>query len=163
MTTVYPLAHHRLVVEFLTQGGCAGYGGVAADFWYDLYDPRTGNYGGQVPNRLPLGHWGGNNQMRTRLLDPGEHGPLSTIRFEMVREGVQESEARIVIEKALLDETARAKLGRELVKSCEALIARRTRAALWGIYSYKWYLSSDWQSRAEELFETAAEVNRALE
>ncbi len=162
MTVVYPFAHHRLVVEFLVQGACAGYGGIAGDFWYNLYDPRTGRYGGQVPNRLPLGHWGGNNQMRTRLLDPGKHGPLSTIRFEMIREGVQECEARIVIEKALVDEKLRAKLPEELVKRCEALIARRTRAALWGTYSYKWYLSSDWQARTEELFNTAGKVEKAL-
>ena len=50
---------------------------------------------------------------------PGPDGPVATGRMEAFRQGIQECEARIVIERALMDSKLKAKLGAELVKRCE--------------------------------------------
>jgi hypothetical protein len=45
-------------------------------------------------------------------LAAGEGGPITSVRFEMGRESIQECEARIFLEQALLDEAAAALQGR---------------------------------------------------
>ena len=103
---------------------------------------------------------------------------VTTARFEMMREGVQECEARIFIEKTLLDETRRAKLGKTLVDKCQALLDERTRAIARafvserkgkkvvgnnvGIPGYETYLQWNWQQRSDDLYAAAAEVARKL-
>ena len=109
------------------------------------------------------------------------------MRFEMMREGIQECEARIFIEEALADERLRGKLGEELTERCQTVLDERTRAMLRGVNSliisgswedystlntswwwrpvhvgYQWYVVSDWQARSERLFSTAADVAQAL-
>ncbi len=87
-------------------------------------------------------------------LSPGPDGARSTIRFEAAIGGVQECEARIFIEKALLDPAKRAKLGEETATRIQKLLDERTRVILWGTYP------QGWQERAEALFDVAAEVRR---
>ena len=45
------------------------------------------------------------------LLAPGPEGPVASDEMEAYREGVQECEARIAIERALGDEARKARLG----------------------------------------------------
>ena len=64
------------------------------------------------------------------MLAPGPDGPVSTARLENFREGVQESQARITIEKALVDPALKARLGDALAQDCQKLLDERQRA-LW--------------------------------
>ena len=76
--------------------------------------------------RFPKSSWR-NLDIRTCLLAPGETGPISTGRFEMLREGLQMCEARIAIERALTDEALKKKLGAQLAERCGKLMTERTR------------------------------------
>ena len=96
-----------------------------------------------------------------------------TNRYEHMREGVQESEARIVVERAATDETMKAKLGPELVARCQkALLAQMRAAQMCRGAGQKiihclsdrtdleanWFMSSGWEQRAEAIFILAGEV-----
>lgn len=97
---------------------------------------------------------------------------MATARYEMLREGLQECEARIVIEQALVA----GKLGPQLAERCTALLKDRLRARLkdgrFHQYGYKedtedyqhriWGLPVDWQASTEALFTLAAEAAASL-
>jgi len=100
----------------------------------------------------------------------------------MLREGLQETEARIVVERALMDET----IGGKLAERCRELLTDRNRATLLGMigkvseahrpqwwehtsayspHRYRsgrlWMLSSDHVARSRALFDLAAKVKAA--
>jgi hypothetical protein len=114
---------------------------------------------------------------------------VATQRFEALREGVQECEARITIERALADADLRAQLGEDLARRCEEYLKARsvllrlalgnmphyTRSmarapqnwmiranstSLWTLSGHNFLLSSDYQERTAELFALAGEVAR---
>jgi len=98
---------------------------------------------------------------------PGPDGPLGTARFEMLREGMQELEARITIERALLG----GRINGALAENCRALLIKRARTRWKGGrfiagqgHSYRsqeerhWGVSPDWQEDVAALFELAGEV-----
>jgi len=86
---------------------------------------------------------------------------------------VQECEARIFIERALLEET----IDDELAKRCQDLLDERVTALTeqmgdqWGYGDFHWpnarhayprFIASDWQTRSEKLYSAAAEVAHKL-
>ena len=82
----------------------------------------------------------------------------------MLREGLQEAEARIFLEKALTDPAARQRLGEGLAVRCQELLDERARWIVtvnrergWG-----WFAGPLWQQRAEQLFTAAGEVAAKL-
>ncbi len=87
---------------------------------------------------------------------PRAQGALATVCFEMIRQGAQDLEARIFLEKALLDPDLRAKLGDGLAQRCQQLLDDRVRAVLTGRTS--WLLLSSGQARLEKLYALAAEA-----
>lgn len=111
-------------------------------------------------------------------LAPGADGPISTIRFEMGIEGIQGCEERITIERALINETLRTKLGTELVRKCQSIVDERTRYVILadeksengflhtsmpgGPLGYNWLAGSDWQTRSAELYDVAGKVVEIL-
>jgi hypothetical protein len=174
----YPPSVFRLIGEHNIGGDQRGFGRLGADFWPVLKD-RNGQWAWRVFDRYPKASWRALN-IKVALLGAGPQGPVSTARFEVLREGVEECEARIVIEQALND----GKLPDELAARCRALIAERNRAVVMGISPHKaegflaanassrthdwqdsgnvgyyWYLSSGWQERSARLYDTAAEVS----
>ena len=56
---------------------------------------------------------------------PGPSGAAATNQMEALREGVQECEAIIVIERALMDDGLKAQLGADLAKRCEEFLHAR--------------------------------------
>ena len=114
------------------------------------------------------------------LLAPGPEGPVASDELEAYREGLQECEARIAIERALGDEARKARLGADLVcPRCEQYLEQRQMmmwlslsdlqlfydypGARWGpsymasswrggsnVGGSHWFLASDWQRRSEE-------------
>jgi hypothetical protein len=95
----------------------------------------------------------------------------------MGREGVQECEAYIAIDRVLTDEKLRAGLDKGLIRKCRDLLDERIRYNLWcrdtkawtargrdrflpgGAIGFDWYVGGSlWQDRSKQLYGTAAEV-----
>jgi len=160
------MVRSRLIGEVNIQGKQRGYGRLGADFW-PVLKSADGKRVSRIIGRYGQWNTAGQLTVKTTYLAPGESGAISTARFEMMCEGVQECEARIFIEKALLDEAKRAKLGDDLAKRCRAMLDERIRAALWSAgkrpdAGYAWFVCSGWQERSRKLYDLAGEVARAL-
>ena len=174
----------RLLGEMNIIGDQRGFGRLGADFW-PVFKDRRGRATGTCATRYPKATWRALN-INTAMLAPGKTGPLSTVRIEMIREGLQECEARIAVEEALLDAAKRKKLGDDLVRRCEAMLTDRTLTILqamdshmssgflkpsihawawrWhpGQVGHRWFLHSGWQQRSDTLYALAADVERVL-
>jgi len=168
-----PLSIYRLEVErwigakpTYTKGtvlgvGARGLGRVGADFWQVLKDGR-GRVRGNLAGRYPEAFWGQLNMNNgiPWLLGHGKNGPLATMRSEAVREGIQDVEARIYLEKAWLDDGAKALLGEDLRGRIRAALDERIRMCVRiGDKSGKGQPAAiDWDKNRELLFGLAAEV-----
>ena len=123
MSAVHSLALHRAAVEGCMISGLRGFGRIGADFW-PLVGPNRRPY--YLDNRY-LG-WGGlgiSGTTTAYVIAPGRDGPIATARFEMLREGLQETEARVFIEQALADPARKDALGHDLAARCERLLEAR--------------------------------------
>jgi len=78
----------------------------------------------------------------------------------MIREGAQDVEARVFLEKALLDDALRAKMGDHLARRCQKLLDDRVRAILIGRTS--WRLFAGGRERLEQLYALAGEAAEKL-
>jgi plasmid stability protein len=94
------------------------------------------------------------------LFAPAPDGLVSTVRLENAREGNQESEARIFIEKALLDKAR--PLPADLAARCQHLLDERTNTLrLWAMGASA-LAPYRWQERNLGLFSAAGEVAKTL-
>ena len=137
--------------------GLHGQGRLGADFWPVLKDKRGRLH--SLAARYPETAWG---QMSLRCcgmtsLSPGKNGAVSTVRIEMLRENVQEIEARIFIEKILANPAKKAKLGDELAKRAQEVLDERKRLCNRSL-RYREALASGIAELSEKLYELAAEV-----
>ncbi|RPI63944.1 MAG: hypothetical protein EHM48_01630 [Planctomycetaceae bacterium] len=182
---VYPTLISRLVGEMNIAGSQSGFGRIGLDFWPVLAD-KKGKRVGTIQARYPQTSWENLDWMTRSFVPPGPDGAMGTPRFEMMREGLQECQARIYIEKALLDPALRAKLGDELATKCQSVLDERTKAMLLGLDNHLvcgfgktslsnhgwwsspgqvgkfWYITSGWQDRSEKLYAAAAAVAAKL-
>jgi hypothetical protein len=181
----WPPASVRHFPEIQITGEQRGLGRVGADFWPAIKD-KAGRRTGRVYGRYPQSQWR-NLDLGSYMLAPGPDGPVAAARFEWLREGVQECEARIAIEKALSDEAARAKLGDALTAHCRETLKERMQfivpgastmalADLFMNYAAQnkvvfgvgggsgqaFFASSGWQERSRRLYALAGEVQKAL-
>jgi len=161
-----------------------GIGRLGGDFWPVMKNKR-GRRVGNVANRYPESAWR-NLELVTYFLAPGPDGPVATNRFEAIREGLQDSEARIYLEAALADKAQREKLGEGLATRIQETLDERIRCSwransnlevtyahyAWGYPTplgagtrsgHSWFLNSRWQDRSEKLYALAAEVQKRLE
>jgi len=116
----------RLLPAFNITGDQRGVGRIGADVWY-VFKNRRGRRSGAIYRRYPEANWR-NLDIESWVLAPGPEGAVATARLENLRQGVQECEARILIERALLDPARRKRLGERLAGQCEALLNERQRA-----------------------------------
>jgi len=181
----FPMTTQRLMAEVNIAGHQRGIGRLGAEFWPVLKNKRGQRVGRISGGRYPKTSWRALNIVSSYLA-PGPDGPVATARLEMVREGVQECEARIFIERVLTDEVLRAKLGDELASRCQTILDERTRALLrgtssllltghynaessrgwWGrpgLLGADWFIGSGWQQRTRKLFALAGDVAKRLE
>ncbi|MFH0982729.1 MAG: glycoside hydrolase domain-containing protein [Planctomycetota bacterium] len=144
-----------------------GAGRMPADFWPVLKSAHSswGSASRGLAARYPEeSNWKQLN-FDGAYLHPGPAGAVSTLRFEVIRQGLQECEARIFIESALLDKAQRANLGAEMAERCQALLDERTRAlrgAGEGTAGDYGFVASGWQERAGKIYELAGEAARKL-
>ena len=165
----------RLFAEMQLILGLNGFARVGGDLW-----PVMKGKGGRkhlLTNRYPKTNAGGLSVL-TWLLEPGVDGAVAPPRFEMLRQGLQEAEARAVVERALL----RDEITGDLARRCRGMLRRRNLAALLGLrgmvrephrmqwwehtatYTFTdetrsgrlWYLASNHDARTKELFELAS-------
>ncbi|MHC4916474.1 MAG: hypothetical protein ACYTGB_13380 [Planctomycetota bacterium] len=149
-----------------TTGRCAlkGVGRAGADFW-PVLDKETKalrvNRSYTVCARFPESCWDQLNMDRSieSMFAPGPKGAIPTMRFESYREGIQECEARIFIEKAIVG----GKLDAATKKKCQDLLDERQRlirAACigGGDGGFRWFAASGSAGLNAKLFECAAEV-----
>jgi len=162
---LYPSSHlavHRITMEAAFFANFSGLGRTGADFWPVLGRESLSIKGNAkrsttVTARFPGSCWDQLNMdtATENLLAAGPSGAMPTERFEQVREGVQDCEARICIEKALLD----GKLPVELAKKCrEVLDERQWRIRAGCNGNWNWYEGAGSAGLAEKLYSTAAEV-----
>jgi hypothetical protein len=157
-----PLGTYRQISEGMLAADYRGFGRVGADFWGVLPGKKGARY--SVSGRYIS--WSQLNLTTSTgaVLAPGPNGAISTERFEMIREGVQECEAKIYIERALSDQAKRAKLGEELAKKLQVMLDERIRMYRAACHtSWNWFAASGWQARSERLYAAAAEVAAALQ
>lgn len=116
------------------------------------------------PRRMVHGTGGWGNLYRHKvraLAAPGPDGALATVRFEMMREGLQETEARIYIERAIVDPAKREVIGDEIDQA-----ARRINQQDWeareSLPGNTITPGTDFQRRYEQRLELATEIQRRL-
>ena len=165
----FGMSYERTFFEFGLLCGLRGAGRQTLDDFRD-YRVRSSWGGGCCWGSLTPG---------PAWLAPGPDGPLSTERYEMGLEGVQECEARILLEEALTNEKVRAQIGDKLAAACQAVLDRRARYTAWAneqntngrLHSYlpygplgsDWYAcGSNWQERSAKLYAAAAQVAQIL-
>jgi len=149
-----------------------GLGRIGGDFWIVLKDGR-GRLRSTLAGRYPESYWGqlNLNYCIPHILGKGKTGPLATVRSEAFREGIQEVEARVSIEKAILDKAKRAKLGEGLAQRCRTFLDERIRMVNRAGSPRKdqasrggkaGALPADWRRKNAALFELAATVAKTL-
>jgi len=142
--------------------GVNGVERLGTDFWPVL----AGSRGRSRPicGRYPECNWG---QLKitaatAAILAPGKAGPVATERFEMLREGLQEAEARIFIEKALVGKKISGAPATRLQKMLDertkkfitASKGRGSKSKSW----HEWAGGDRWHKASAALYAAAAEV-----
>ncbi len=182
----FPLSTWRHIGEVNITGDQRGVGRLGGDMWSVVKDKR-GRRQGRIFRKYLEAGWR-SNDICSSLLAPGPKGPIATVRYEVTREGFQECEARIFIERALTDPRLKAKLGGKLAARCQEVLDERLKCLIRGMSSYKldgyipgmagnryfhwwntygtggniWFMGSGWQKRTADLYAAAADVARAL-
>lgn len=165
------LSHGHLAGEKNITGAQRGFGRMSADLWPVIsYTPnenihvtrRARQY--SISGRYPESGWGACDLRQNPFLKPGANGAVSTGRLEMIREGLQECEARIFIESVLNDPGKASKLERDLIDRCHKLLNLRQEFAnsSVGLQGAIRFLGTGRLERVRELFSLAGEVERQL-
>ena len=165
-----PLGIYRCAMEGALTANLRGVGRCGVDFWDVLKKKRgkTAPILGRYPENSNW-HGGWLHNSFPYILWPGPGGPVGTVRFEVYREGIQEAEARVFLEKALRDPKQKAKLGWAVASRAQAVLDERVRAirqAAEGMGTYpqwKWFSSGELQDRSKALFTVAAQAQAKLE
>jgi len=140
-----------------------GVGRLGGDFWPVLEGRRTAS---SIAGRYPETGWGQLtlNYSIPYLVCPGRDGAVASVRFELMRENVQEAEARALVEDAAALPKVKARVGEKLAARCLALLEDRTRTyrRVYGSGGPMWYASCGQRRRSEALYRLAAEVRQRL-
>lgn len=119
----HPCTRWRRQAEVCITGAQRGPGRLGAEYWKVIRDNR-GRRAGRSYERYPESSWR-NLVIPEALMAPGPNGAMATNQMEALREGVQECEAIIVLEQALVDEGLKAQLGPDLARRCEEYLHAR--------------------------------------
>ena len=182
---------YRGLSENILLSNRRGQGQIGADFWpAPAAKPgtrRRGTLYSRYPHSQNVGA-GNKGVTANQLLYPGPAGAVPTVRFEILREGIQECEARIFLEKLLLEKPHRPRLAGVIVaqevldqrallkKRAEAIatlpkfvqpvLDERVRWQRMQSVAFQSHLSwphSGWEARAIKLYATAAAAAKAIE
>ncbi|MCC5844453.1 MAG: hypothetical protein JJU05_09395 [Verrucomicrobia bacterium] len=165
LTPTRPLINYRTTAEGILEDPWRGLTGLGLDFWsVRAPDGRTGSPLGRHVPGWPRMHTNNNKA----LAAPGPDGAIGTTRFEMLLEGIQESEARITLERVLGNATHRRRLPDGRAAEMEAYLKDRVnhryallQEEIQGDRSL-WVDAETAYTRALQLFTYAAEAQRIL-
>ena len=123
-----------------------GFGGLGIDFW-------------EVNGKPPILCTKARAVMRPvtgGIIAPGPDGPIGTCRYEMLREGIQQAEATITIEKAIVARGT----PEALVEKCSAFLQTwfRVHQTKTEDYVRRWGQPPHWQDLTATLFTLAGQV-----
>ncbi len=139
----------RLTGEKNIAGAQMGPGRLSADFWPCVKDSKGMLH--PISARYPENSWRQCDIRMTPFLAPGAKGAVSTVRFEMMVEGVQECEARIFLEKVILGDLA-SSVSEGEKKELQSLLDTRTREIIYGGWAFHW------KDLSKDLFGACAKV-----
>lgn len=175
----FPVSYWRFLCETaITSDFFRGIGRVGADYW-PVVRNRSGRRAAWVSERFP--EVGGYlHTLHSYLLEPLADGPVIMNRLVAMEQGIQECEARICIEDALVNKDL-AKRDPALAKRCrEALDERllymwkaldQMRFGGWGVTAWRfqpgvsghaWLLNTADRERTKKLYALAGEVEKAI-
>lgn len=139
----------RMLSERALAAGSRGFSRMGVDYWGKIYltGMKKHTYAVGVPNLF--------------ILWPGKEGPETSSRYEILVEGMQETEARIFLEQAM-EKLTDEKYG-PLKKRINAFLNRRLTEIMldspaWTNPALVDLCSVNWQRRSRELYAAAAEV-----
>ena len=148
-TTSHPFAFRVLPDRALAMGR-SGFTRVGADEW------AATHYNG-----MPIQRWITGVPVLF-MLWPGKDGAEPSVRFEALREGMQEAEARIFIEQAL----DKGRVPADVAARARATLAAHFRATDFFLGNSLIYTLEEnyggWQERSRRLYAAAAEVGRSI-
>ncbi|MGA2032745.1 MAG: glycoside hydrolase domain-containing protein [Thermoguttaceae bacterium] len=142
----------RMMTERALASGARGIGRVGTDYWGDVYlRGHVATYAVGVPNLF--------------LLFPGKDGAETSMRYELLCEGLQETEARIFLERAC--EKLSAPEHKEFVERATALLDERLLETMVDSPAMSnpelaELCGKGWQDRSRRLYQTAVEAARIL-
>lgn len=160
----------RLTAERSLYGGTRGFGRCILDGWGYPATNGTKHLIYEY-NRWLRSSCAQREPTTVGLAQPGPDGAMNSVRLDVMREGIQEAEAAIVIGEAM--EKHADKLGAELAGRCRQLVADRiticrsiwSQRSLAGTQNGNAHVGAegDWQERSAKLYALAAEVTAKLE
>ncbi len=155
-----PATYRALISNAISPNRNRRFRGVSRfqlDYWPV---PRDG---GGFRRLLNMSGWV--NLMRNHefLLAPGPDGPEPTVSFLQLREGAQETEARLAIETVLADEELQARLDDDLLDEAYDVLTEHARLIRSGSMVWQGYVSLPWREHARRLFDTAGRVEEAVD
>jgi hypothetical protein len=158
-----PIAQFRAACEQAILADRRGLGQIGADFW-PVKGP-DGKLTRTMVGRFPATSEGNLGIYAGQLLYPGPAGPVPTVRYQMMRENIEECEARIFLERLLLEEPPR--LPAAPAKKIQDMLDERTRwhRMLTPGFASESFISwpySGWEKRRLQLFEAAAAAAKAV-
>lgn len=146
--------------------GLRGVGPFGADFWPVLKGASDKTIIGRYGEGYAAGGWGtvSLSQVVQSLLSPGKDAPGSTVRLEVMREALQEAQARIFVQNVLLNAAQRAKLPAQLQDRAEQTCLERTQALRYISEFWEEGIIDPlrWQERSAKLYQLAGEISLAL-
>ena len=183
-----PTSMFRIIGECCINSPLRGFGRMGLDYWPVQPDEKGVKNMVSIQGRYPGSSWRQTDEMIQSIVPPGPEGALSSSKLEMMREGLQETEARIFLEDVLTDPAKKAKLSAALAARAQAVLDARVHVlqhylgapsvagfnskrevyGFWhpgGMYLprltaifQQWFMESGWQQRSEDLFNVAGEV-----
>jgi len=182
-----PLDMARIMPAMSVIGGWRGFGRAGLDYWPVLANAKAeeGRAAGVIHGRYPESFWRQLEMQLEAYSSPGPNGALMTGQLELTREGLQEAEARILLEskvggdqkgQAVLDDHAKGILPVMEVEAAAGYGQGNSRAreenGAWldgfnnnkyhleeaGIFRRQ-YMASGWQERSMRLFDMAGEIS----
>jgi hypothetical protein len=161
-----PLFAYRTMPEWNISGSQRGMGRMGGDFWNCLKHKHVtdGRHaaGRTLIHRYPEHSPWAQLVVRTSFLGWSPTGAVPSVHFEAIREGVQNCEARIFLEKVLLDKAKSAKLGEDLAKRAQDLVTHRIWLMAHCHRNAAWLYDAGFYERQHELYRTAGEVAKKL-
>ena len=166
------LSVYRLCAESARRSveGWRGIASQGADFW--RFPNGKGTYAdGSRRGRYVNQGWV--DGLSPAILGAGKVGPVTTRRFQMMREAYQEAEVNAFVEGVLRDENKKARLSPELMKRIEQVLGERAEMfRYYALYLTNFYYSGNHAAffeesvflrNSEQLYDIAGDVAKALE